>query len=189
MRHFWTLIAALVIAPLAWFLLAFGQATSLKVLADDNTATPSGGEFVRPLVFLAAAGLLLGLFATLQTSPVGAVVTGILYAASYVMLLVAPHAVLSALSKEVSFGGLRADLSTPVRTGTSALLGAMMLLALISVRRWRRRSEWEDSGDSWATSSTSSSGFPARRPSAGTLAGWTSFLRDDSATRPFTRNR
>jgi len=177
MRHIWTLIAALVIAPSAWFLLAFGQSTSLQVLADD-AKSPSGADILRPLAFLAVAGLLLGLIATLRISPLGAVLTGVLYAGSYILLAVAPHGVDGALSKQVSFGGLHADLSMPLHTGTSALVGAMLLLALLSVGRWRRWPEPDlERSESWGTS---------RTPSPSTLAGWTSFLRDDS--RPRMRN-
>ncbi|MCP2322133.1 hypothetical protein HDA40_000640 [Hamadaea flava] len=180
MRHLWTLIAALVIAPLSWFLLAIGQSTSLRVLDDENTATPSGADILRPLVFLLVAGLLLGLIATLRMSPLGAVLTGVVYAGSYILLMIAPHGVVKALSKDISFGGLHADLSMPLRTGTAALVGGMLLLALLSVSRWRRWPEPDLATESWSESSTT------RRPSPSTLAGWTSFLRDDS--RPMSRN-
>ncbi|NUT20956.1 MAG: hypothetical protein HOV77_17385 [Hamadaea sp.] len=183
MRHLWTLIAALVIAPLSWFLLAIGQSTSLRVLDDASSAAPSGADILRPLVFLAVGGLMLGLIATLRMSPLGAVLTGVLYTGSYILLLIAPNAVLDALSKDISFGGLRADLAMPLRTGTSALVGSMLLLALVSVGRWRRWPEPELATEAWS-STESSSGFP-RTPTPSTLAGWTSFLRDDP--RPMSR--
>src|SRR5437764_14276814 len=84
MRHIGTLIAAMVIAPLVWLLLAFGQGRSAQAFAKaQSTGVYHGGDFLRPLQALAAAGRLLGLIATLRLSPLGAVVAGVAYASSY----------------------------------------------------------------------------------------------------------
>jgi hypothetical protein len=134
MRHLSTLIAAVFIAPLAWVLLAFGESRSTQ--AFEN-ASISGADFVRPAVCLAGAGLLLGLLATLRFSPLGAVVAGAAYAASYLALLVAPKGVLDLFSMNVSIAGRHADMTTPIKSGTTLLLGALMLVAVGSVARWR----------------------------------------------------
>jgi hypothetical protein len=139
MRHAGTLIAAIVIGPLVWIMLAFGQERSAQAV---STAQSSGvvqtGAFIRPLLLLVAAGLLLGLIGTLRFSPLGAVVTGIVYAASYVGLLVDPKRLLGLFNHHLNVVGRHADPTTPIRTGTTLLLGALLLVSVVSVGRWRR---------------------------------------------------
>ncbi|MEJ3750109.1 hypothetical protein WEI85_43480 [Actinomycetes bacterium KLBMP 9797] len=139
MRHVWTLIAAVVIAPLAWLLLAFGQDRSVQAFANarSNGAFDTG-DFVRPTLCLAAVGLLLGLIATLRVSPLGAVLTGALYTTSYLALLVDPDALLDLFPNTLSVAGRDGDPTTPLRTGTGLLLGALLLLGVVSIGRWRR---------------------------------------------------
>jgi hypothetical protein len=138
MRHLGTLLAALVIAPTAWILMALGQDGTAGALAGTGDGGMRTGDFVRPLLFLAAAGLLLGVVATLRFSPLGAVVTGAVYASSYALLLIAPEGQLATMGHQISLAGQRADLSTPIRTGTALLVGGTMLVAGASVGRWRR---------------------------------------------------
>src|SRR5205823_1014734 len=74
MRHLWTLIAAVVIAPAAWLLMAYGQPQAADAFAKSAQAgTWHANDFLWPLLFLAGAGLLLGLLATLRFSPLGEV--------------------------------------------------------------------------------------------------------------------
>src|SRR6266516_2652260 len=80
MRHLGTLIAAVVIGPSAWILLAFGQDRSAQAFAHAQNTALHTGDFVRPVEYLAAAGLLLGLLATLRVSPLGSVLTGLGFA-------------------------------------------------------------------------------------------------------------
>jgi hypothetical protein len=139
MRHVGTLIAAIVIGPLAWVMLAFGQERSDRAFASvqaSSVAHPH--EFIRPLLLLAGAGILLGIVATLRFSPVGAVLIGVVYAASYVALLIDPKWLLDRLDRNISIAGRHAHLVTPIRTGTTLLLGALLLVAVVSVGRWRR---------------------------------------------------
>jgi hypothetical protein len=139
MRHVSTLIAAVFIAPLSWLLLAFGQDRSAQAFANaQHNGAFDTGDFVRPVVFLAGAGLLLGLLATLRFSPLGVVLTGAGYAASYLALLFDPDGVLRLFPEKLSVAGHSADPTTPLRTGTAMLLGALMLVATVSVSRWRR---------------------------------------------------
>jgi hypothetical protein len=138
MRHLGTLIAAVVIAPLAWILIAFGQDRSATAFANAHSGALHGGDFVRPLQYLAAAGLLLGLIATLRFSPLGALVAGAGYLSSYALLVVAPDQLLRFFSHDLSVVGHRADLATPVRTGTTLLVGALLVVAAASIGRWRR---------------------------------------------------
>jgi hypothetical protein len=142
MRHLGTLIAAIVIGPLAWILIAFGQDRSAAAFANaqSNSAFHTG-DFVRPLIFLAAAGLLLGLIATLRFSPLGAGLTGLVYVLSYVWLFIDAKGMLDLFKRELSIGGETADPTIPVRTGTTLILGALLLVSVVSASRWRRRSQ------------------------------------------------
>jgi hypothetical protein len=139
MRHVGTLIAGVVIAPLAWILLAFGQDRSAAAFAKAQTADAfHSGDFVRPLQYLVVAGLLLGLIATLRFSPLGALVAGLGYVTCYALLLVMPGGLMSLLDHRLTIFGRHADLATPIRTGTALVLGALLLVSAISVGRWRR---------------------------------------------------
>jgi hypothetical protein len=138
-RHFGTLIAAILFAPLAWVLLAFGEDRTAMAFANAHAnGAFHSGDFLRPLQYLTAAGLLLGLLATLRFSPLGTVVAGLLYASSYFGLLFAPQSVVNLFTHHVSIGGHQADLTLPIRTGTAMLLGALMLVGAASLGRWRR---------------------------------------------------
>jgi hypothetical protein len=145
MRHIGTLIAAFVIGPSAWILLAFGQDRSVQAFAHAQSASAlHTGDFVRPVEYLAAAGLLLGLLATLRFSPLGSVVTGLGYTFSYVLLLVAPKGLMDLFNHHFTVAGRPFDPATPIRTGTTLVLGALMLVATLSVGRWRRRPRLDD---------------------------------------------
>ncbi|TML33003.1 MAG: hypothetical protein E6G35_01045 [Actinobacteria bacterium] len=139
MRHLGTLIAAIVIAPAAWLLIAFGQpeAGSSFAKAQTTGAWPAG-DFLAPLLLLAGAGLLLGLIGTLRFSPLGAVLTGLVYTASYVAVLFAGKTVNDLLNYRITITGHTADLRTPVASGATLMLGTLLLVSVVSVRRWRR---------------------------------------------------
>ena len=142
MRHLVTLIAAAAITPLAWVLLAFGQDRSAQAFVNAQDAGAfNTDDFLRPTLCLAAAGILFGLIGTLRFSPLGAVVTGTLYAASYLILLIDPQGWLDVLPKTLTFAGKQADPITPIRSGSTLILGALLLVAVASVGRWRR---WPD---------------------------------------------
>jgi hypothetical protein len=139
MRHLGTLIAAIVIAPAAWLLIAFGQTESgtafAKALASG--AWPAG-DFVTPLFLLAGAGILLGLIGTLRLSPLGAVLTGLVYVASYVVLLFDGKDVNKLLNYTITIASHKADLRAPVGSGATLLLGSLLLVSVASAGRWRR---------------------------------------------------
>jgi uncharacterized membrane protein YgcG len=152
MRHVATLIAAIVIAPLAWILLALGQERSVQLTA---ASTHHGSSFLRPVLVLAAAGILFGLIATLRFSPLGAVVTGAAYAISYLALLFVPNTVLRMAHHSFSISGHTVDTSTPIRNGTTMLLGGLLLMAIFSVSRWRRQTDSLE--ESWSSTDSSRS--------------------------------
>lgn len=136
MRHLGSLLAGLVIAPLAWVLLAFGQT---RVYAYwSPTAVDHHYPWIEPILYLVAAGLLVGLLASTRISPIGPLVAG----AAYLVVGVAGLAsqdVAKLLPHLLTISGRRADLRVPVANGTAIVLGAAMLVAVLSVSRWRRR--------------------------------------------------
>jgi hypothetical protein len=150
MRHLGSLIAGVVAVPLGWLLLAFGQVGSAKAFANvASTGTYHTHDFVRPLIFLAVAGIVIGLIATLRISPVGPLVAGIAYAGSYVALLISPKHTFDALNYNVKIAGQTADLTLPLTTGAGLAIGAALLVAVVSASRWRRwpRPETEVPGE------------------------------------------
>ncbi|MGS2613488.1 hypothetical protein ACVCAH_02980 [Micromonospora sp. LZ34] len=139
MRHIGTVIAAAVVGPLSWILFALGQSRSAQAFANaEDGGSLDSGDFVRPALVLAGAGILLGLIATLRFSPLGAGLTGLVYSASYLGLLISPTGVMNLLDHELTVMGHQVDLAAPVRTGTTLLVGSLLLVGVVSIRRWQR---------------------------------------------------
>jgi hypothetical protein len=139
MRHVAALLVAILIAPSSWLLLAFGQDRSARAFTEPLAAGAfNTTDFVRPAAYLAAAGLLLGLLATLRYSPLALTLTGAGYTAGYLALLVAPTRTLGLFPHSVTVAARSADPTTPLRTGTALVLGTSMLVAAISVK-WRQQ--------------------------------------------------
>ncbi|MER7009028.1 hypothetical protein ABT297_39120 [Dactylosporangium sp. NPDC000555] len=133
------MIVAVIVAPLAWVLLALGQARSTGAFPDTGHGTDlQPGDFVRPVLLLAAAGLVLGILGTLRLSPLGAMVIGIGYTLSYAMLLVAPSRTMNLFSDDLWVAGRHIDLAAPLRSGTTMVLGVLLLVGAFSMQRWRR---------------------------------------------------
>ncbi|MDI1460473.1 hypothetical protein QEZ54_05785 [Catellatospora sp. KI3] len=132
MRHVWSLLAAIVITPLAWAAAAQGQAM-LAVSVSPDVPT---GMWVG-LAVLAGAGLVLGLIGALRQSPVGPLFTALVYLGFTAWFLAQPVATLQALDWGWKIGGYRADLTLPLQTGLLAAVGALLLVAVFSPGRWR----------------------------------------------------
>lgn len=139
MRHLGSLIAGVLIAPIAWLLIALGQQQSVPRVADIVTgdATSTAG-LVGPVSMLAGAGILLGLVATLRISPVGPLLAGLFFVGTYVGLIVAPSRVHAAVPGNIHVLGQHITPRTPLDNGTLLVIGALMLVSLVSAHRWRR---------------------------------------------------
>ncbi|MEV0716761.1 hypothetical protein [Asanoa sp. NPDC050611] len=135
MRHLATVIAAVVLGPATWVLIAFGQDRSVAVFDSDSL---SGGDPLGAFVFLAAAGLLLGVIGTLRFSPLGATLVGLGYLGSAAAAVFAPGRVIDLFDHTLTIAGRDGNLATPVRTGSAAILGALLVVAVASAKRWRR---------------------------------------------------
>ena len=137
MRHVYTLIAAMYVVPSSWLLLAFGQDRSAQVFAEARAGGAfDTGDFVPPVICLAGAGLLLGLFATLRFSPLGVVLTGSGWRPATWRCWSIPTACRPVSAGPVG-GGPRRRRTTPLRTGRPCC-SALLMVAAVSVGRWRR---------------------------------------------------
>ncbi|WBB77390.1 hypothetical protein O7606_13915 [Micromonospora sp. WMMD882] len=139
MRHLWSFLAGLVVAPVTWVLVALGQDGSGRTidrwveLGTFNTA-----NLIEPAVYLGVAGLLLGLVGMLRVSPLGPLVAGLLLVAPYVGMFVAPFEVRDLVPDGWQVFGDPLPLLLPVRNGTLFLIGVALLVAVFSGQRWRR---------------------------------------------------
>jgi hypothetical protein len=142
MRHLSSLLLGIVAAPLTWVLVAAGQdgsATTIDswVKADSNT----WANLLEPAVYLAVAGLLLGLVGTPRISPVGPLAAGLLLITPYAGMFIAPFAVRDMVPTGWKLLGDPMPLRLPLENGTLLLIGALLMMATFSVQRWRR---WPD---------------------------------------------
>ena len=139
MRHLWSLLAGLVAAPLAWLLLAAGQHRSQEIVDGWTAANRfDTGELIGPGLFLLGAGVVLGLVATLRWSPVGPLVAGVLFLTPAVLMFIDPLWTLSRVQAQWELLGQDLALRAPAENGTLLVLGALLLMAVFSRRRWQR---------------------------------------------------
>jgi hypothetical protein len=139
MRHLWSLLAGVVIAPLTWCLVALGQNGSQERVGDWVGARSwDTADLIEPAAYLAVAGILLGLIATLRISPVGPLVGGLLLIAPYVGLFIAPLDVRRAVPDNWEVLDRPFPLLVPLDNGTLPLIGALLVMAVFSADRWRR---------------------------------------------------
>jgi hypothetical protein len=138
MRHLGSLLAGLFIGPIAWLLIALGAPRSQELFTRWATAsTISTRDLLIPAALLASAGVLIGLVATLRWSPLGPLLVAAMYLGVYGALFLAPFQVLRAMPRwRVS--GVIIDPAAPVASGTIPVLGVALLMAVFSVKRWRR---------------------------------------------------
>lgn len=138
-RHLWSLIAGLVAAPVTWILMALGQSGSIETITRwAETGTFNTARLIEPAVYLAVAGIILGLIATLRISPAGPLAAGLLLVAPYAALFGSPLRVRSAVPGNWGLFGDPLPLRLPLDNGTLALVGMLLLMAVFSVQRWRQ---------------------------------------------------
>ncbi|MEV4757484.1 hypothetical protein AB0J86_20535 [Micromonospora sp. NPDC049559] len=139
MRHLWSFLAGIVAAPVAWVLVTLGQDGSDRTVTRwVEVGTFTTANLIEPTVYLAVAGIVLGLLGTLRVSPLGPLVAGLLLAAPYVGLLIDPFALRDRLPDNWSLLGDRLPFFEPVQNGTLFLLGVLLVMATFSGKRWRR---------------------------------------------------
>jgi hypothetical protein len=132
MRHIWSLIAGIVIAPLGWFLLAvvYGLSNEPRRILG---LLPTTGL----LLLLALIGMLYGLLATLRISPAGALFTAFAYLLPIVLTELNFRWLYRTLSTRWQFGDVPVDLFRPLNLGIIPIIGGIMLISAFSFSRWR----------------------------------------------------
>ncbi|MDH6462107.1 hypothetical protein M2302_002282 [Micromonospora sp. A200] len=139
MRHLWSFLAGLVVAPITWVLITLGQDGSGRTVNRwVEIGTYSTPNLIEPAVYLGVAGILLGLLGTLRISPLGPLVAGLLLVIPYVGMFIAPFTVLDKIPDNWKVLGDPLPLDQPVRNGTLFLIGLLLLMATFSVQRWRQ---------------------------------------------------
>ncbi|WP_229399694.1 hypothetical protein [Micromonospora okii] len=139
MRHLWSFLAGLVVAPVTWVLVTLGQDGSTRTISRwVEIGTFNTANLIEPAVYLAVAGILLGLLGTLRVSPLGPLVAGLLLIAPYVGTFVAPFEVRDRVPEGWKVLGDPLPLHLPVHNGTLFLIGALLVMATFSGQRWRR---------------------------------------------------
>lgn len=139
MRHFWSFLAGVVVAPLAWAMIALGQDGSASTVTRwVELGTYNTANLIQAAVYLGVAAILLGLLGTLRVSPLGPLVAGLLLIAPYVGLFVDPFTVRDAVPTSWEVFDDPLPLLQVLDNGTLFLIGVMLLMATFSVQRWRR---------------------------------------------------
>jgi hypothetical protein len=133
MRHLWSLLAGLVIAPLTWVLLAYANGGLFTAAMQDER-----DRLIAPMIVIVVAGLLVGSIASLRFSPLGPLFGGLLLISVSVLQLAIPHDFNGALPELPTIKGLeRAELIIPVSSGELLLVGVILIIGVFSAQRWR----------------------------------------------------
>lgn len=183
MRHLWSFLAGLVVAPITWVLVTLGQDGSSRTVDRwVEIGTFNTANLIEPAVYLGVGGVLLGLLGTLRFSPLGPLVAGLLLVIPYVGMFVAPFEVRDAVPQNWKVFGDPLPLRLPVENGTLFLIGLLLLMATFSGQRWRR----------WPQPATGPVEAPATPPSDGprgdnfTLTDWPPTEPAERETAPLT---
>ncbi|MGI5525568.1 hypothetical protein ACQEUX_32145 [Micromonospora sp. CA-259024] len=139
MRHLWSFLAGLVVAPITWVLVTLGQDGSSRTVDRwVEIGTFNTANLIEPAVYVGVGGVLLGLLGTLRVSPLGPLVAGLLLVTPYVGMFVAPLEVRDAIPHEWKVFGDPLPLRLPVENGTLFLIGLLLLVAAFSRQRWQQ---------------------------------------------------
>jgi len=139
MRHLWSFLAGLVVAPVTWVLVTVGQDGSARTVERwVEVGAYNSANLIEPAVYLGVAAILLGLVGTLRVSPLGPLTAGALLTGAYVTMALAPFQVRNRVPDDWQVLGDPLPLLLPLENGTLLLIGVMLLMATFSVQRWRR---------------------------------------------------
>ena len=140
MRHVMSLVAGAVLAPLVWVLVAAGQGafqSGLTAEGAPNDLTTGG-------LILVGIGLLAGLIATLRTSPLGAILAGLVFVGASVYLHFDKDGALSLFTTTWDLQGMPINLATPLTSGLLAFAGGLLLMSTFSAERWHNDDDAEE---------------------------------------------
>lgn len=134
-RHLWSFLLGLALAPVMWGLTAWSTYRFFQVAADTDPIKNAGSALIVPTLLLVAAGLIIGAVISYPTSPTGTGIAGLAFLVIAALYVTTPSA-MNHLAHHLP--GDREDmLSAPAGFGTAILLGTAMLAPLASRSRWR----------------------------------------------------
>jgi hypothetical protein len=136
MRHLWSLIAGVVLAPIVWAVAAYGQAVTARVSANGAPTSFESKLLIAAAAFV-GAGLVFGIIGTLRVSPLGPLVAGVAYLGSYAVAVFAPVTAHDIFERMTKVGDYEVHYATAVTSGLIPVLGAALLMAVFSPGRWR----------------------------------------------------
>lgn len=136
MRHLWSLIAGVVLAPIVWAVAAYGQAVTAQVSADGAPTSFESKLLIAAAAFV-GAGLVFGIIGTLRVSPVGPLVAGLAYLGCYGFAIASPGTANDAFNRVTTVGDYEIHYATALTSGLIPVLGAALLMAVFSPGRWR----------------------------------------------------
>ncbi|HIV59316.1 MAG TPA: hypothetical protein H9902_15325 [Candidatus Stackebrandtia faecavium] len=141
MRHIVSLLAGLIIAPIAWLLIGAGV-TGLDPngIYQDVAGKPNA---MIALAMFAVAGILLGLLTVNRMSPAGAVATAVIFVAAF--LLYRFTGFNFSLPGSLQSAKIPAQASAIAgSSGTVVVIAALMGLSLFVPSRWRGKNTDDD---------------------------------------------
>ncbi|MGH3713113.1 MAG: hypothetical protein ACRDT4_06565 [Micromonosporaceae bacterium] len=156
MRHFLSLLAGLVIAPAVWIATGLGQVKLSQAMADGG----GSGAALTAVAILAAAGLIVGLIASTRISPLGPLVAGLLLLGGQLLYVYRPTAFPKLGSTELLSAPGGMIIIAPATTGLAAVLGTSLVVALLSIGRWRKWPKYEQPDDTFLSDSAAPIGAP-----------------------------
>ncbi|GAA4918386.1 hypothetical protein LX16_4523 [Stackebrandtia albiflava] len=139
MRHIASLLAGIVIAPLAWLLIGAGQIGLNPSTYADYDGAP---DRLVAIVMFAAAGILLGLLAVTRLSPAGPVLVGVVFVAGFALFRAD---VFTITLPEATTGFMlpRESVGVAGESGLIVAVAALLLMSAVVPARWRGRGEPE----------------------------------------------
>jgi hypothetical protein len=135
MRHLISLLAGLVLAPIVWFLAALGDYRLVTALPRGAAAGGSSKALLLGVLLLLAGGLWIGILAGTRVSPAGSIAIGLVWLGAGVMFVDDPKQLAGWLPDGP--GGHHGLFLLPLEHGYAFLVGAAMMLPMISISRWR----------------------------------------------------
>ncbi len=136
MRHFWSLLLGLALAPILWGATAWSTYRFIQVSAENNPIKDAGAGLIVPSLLLAVTGLFVGLLLGTQLSPLAPGIVGTAFLVIAAIFIFSPKTMLDIAA---TFSGDHAQiLSVPAGLGSAILLGVASLVPLASPSRWRR---------------------------------------------------
>ncbi|GAA0226632.1 hypothetical protein [Cryptosporangium japonicum] len=136
MRHFGSLVLALVVAPVVWVAIAFGTNRLARSVLDLSGSSDTD-KFLGIGLLLVAA-IALGVLLVPRISPVGPIVAGAGFLAVSALGLASDSPVYD-LGKDVLSTADQQTLVSPIPTGYLWLAGFLLLVPLVVPARWRKQ--------------------------------------------------